>query len=123
MLIIKNTKDKGRGVFSRRTFNKNQVVHTCPVIVLDRKDSQVARDTLLNTYLFDWPSENESLDENWSASAVALGFGSLFNHSEKPNMKWEIRREKLEIVFRSIRPIKMNEELVFNYNWDKWNYV
>lgn len=115
---VKDTKFKGRGVFSDFEFGKNQIVCRCNVIVLGNKDTKVARDTLLTTYLFDWPSPHETLDDDWTSSAIALGVGSLFNHSDEPNLKWEIRRDKLEIVFKTLRPIKKGEEFLFDYAWD-----
>ncbi len=55
------------------------------------------------------------LDEK--QTVVALGYGSLYNHSYSPNARYEDAnpRTKLFIALRDIQP---GEEIVVNYNAD-----
>jgi SET domain-containing protein len=47
--------------------------------------------------------------------AVALGYGSLYNHSYQPNARYDDESGQTK-VFRAIRDIAPGEEIVVNYN-------
>ena len=47
--------------------------------------------------------------------AVALGYGSLYNHSYQPNARYDDESGQAK-VFRAIRDIAPGEEIVVNYN-------
>lgn len=46
---------------------------------------------------------------------LALGVGSLFNHSQQPNLNYTIDHDQLVIRFRAARAIAANEELTITY--------
>jgi hypothetical protein len=68
---VKRAKGKGRGVFARRPIRKGEVIETCPVLVLP---ASVVEDFTVGVgpYVFEWGTDTV---------ALALGFGSLYNHS------------------------------------------
>ncbi|HOB07816.1 MAG TPA: SET domain-containing protein, partial [Methanoculleus sp.] len=70
------SKCHGRGVFARRDLLAGEVIEVCPVIVLGGADEQELLD---KTHLFDYYFEWGEL------AAVALGYGSLYNHSSHAN--------------------------------------
>ncbi len=47
---------------------------------------------------------------------LALGYGSMYNHSKNPNIKYQILKEEQTITFTAIKDIEKDEELLFNYN-------
>jgi hypothetical protein len=47
--------------------------------------------------------------------ALALGFGSLYNHSYKPNARYDDAPSQVK-EFRALRDIKAGEEITINYN-------
>jgi SET domain-containing protein len=47
--------------------------------------------------------------------AVALGYGSLYNHSYQPNARYDDESGKTK-VFSALRDIAPGEEIVVNYN-------
>jgi uncharacterized protein len=47
--------------------------------------------------------------------AVALGYGSLYNHSYQPNARYDDEKGQIK-VFTAIRDIPLGEEIVVNYN-------
>ena len=49
-------------------------------------------------------------------TAIALGYGALFNHSYTPNIKFDNNEENLSIDFYAIDDIQSSEELTINYN-------
>ena len=52
--------------------------------------------------------------------AIALGFGSLYNHSKKPNAEWEIKKSSHTIVFRAIKNIRKGKEITIDYGIPLW---
>lgn len=49
--------------------------------------------------------------------AVVLGYGSIYNHSYKPNAQYRFNFRKKVMVVRAIKKIKMGEEIFINYNF------
>jgi SET domain-containing protein len=47
--------------------------------------------------------------------AVALGYGSLYNHSYTPNARYDDESPQIKI-FTAIREIAAGEEITINYN-------
>lgn len=106
-LYIKTTNGRGRGVFTAQEIPKGSHIESCPVLVLSEKDTTLIHQTKLHDYYFLWGNEGES--------AIALGFGSLYNHSSKANADYEmdIEMESLEII--AIKDIQPGEEITINY--------
>ena len=48
--------------------------------------------------------------------ALALGYGSLYNHSYKPNATY--KHGHASISYQALRNIPEGEEICINYNWD-----
>jgi SET domain-containing protein len=68
------------------------------------------RFTVLEHYLFNDSGGNKLL---------ALGYGSLFNHSRSPNVDYRIGSDS--IVYSSgHKPIPQNEELCISYGGNLW---
>jgi len=106
-LEIRSTPDAGRGVFAARDFSAGQVIERSPVIAIPAEDVPALRNTLLARYSFRW------VEAGW---ALALGYGSLYNHSSKPNcVYWTIKDEGV-IEFVALVDIQAGEELRVNYN-------
>ncbi|MFB6182046.1 MAG: SET domain-containing protein [Candidatus Magasanikbacteria bacterium] len=105
-LEIQETENKGRGVFAKKDFRKGEVIEVCPVIRLSEKDREVINETELYNYYFSWKEEK---------AAIALGYGSLYNHSFEPNADYEKDLENSQIIFRSLRSIEKGEEILVDY--------
>ena len=105
-LIIKETKNKGRGVFANKNFEKGNIIEVCPVVILSEKDRSKIDDSSLYDYYFGWED---------GKAAIALGFGSLYNHSFKPNADYEKDFENKRILFKAIGDIKEDEEILVDY--------
>lgn len=103
---------KGRGVFAARSFRSGEIVEACPVIVLTKRFSEL--DRRLQLVVFDWGT----LSGTDAGPAVALGFGSLYNHAEPANMTAAADTSTGSncIVFRAVRDVEAGEELTINYN-------
>lgn len=96
---------RGRGVFAERAFARGDVIEVAPVLVLAANDVARIDGTILEAYVFGWGDR----------LAVALGYGSLYNHAWTPNVEYVKRRELGLIEFVAVRDIAAGEELFTNY--------
>ncbi|MCU0328030.1 MAG: SET domain-containing protein [Chitinophagales bacterium] len=110
-LYIKETKDKGRGVFTDEPIKKGTLIEICPMIVLPAEDRVHIDETKIFNYYFLWGDDH-------SLSAIALGYGSLYNHSRKANANYESYYDENELHIIAYRNIKADEEITINYNND-----
>ncbi len=46
---------------------------------------------------------------------LALGYGSLYNHSKNPNAKYQISKKEKTITFIATENITKDQEIYFNY--------
>ena len=70
------------------------------------KRQKTIHDTLLHDYYFIWPG---------GGCAIALGYGSLYNHSSNPNAIVIFDEESSEIIFQCISTIKAGTEILYDY--------
>ena len=104
LIEVKRIKGKGRGVFARRLIRKGQVIETVPVIVLPAEE--VGDGSAMMSYCFEWGR---------GRMALALGYGSLYNHSYRPNARYDDVGPKTK-EFTALRDIEPGEEITVNYN-------
>jgi len=99
----------GRGVFTSEPIPKDSLIEICPVIVLPEEELPIIHKTFLHDYYFLW-------GENEEQCAIALGFGSLYNHAYDSNAEYIIDLDELTIDIYSVRDIEAGEEITVNYN-------
>jgi SET domain-containing protein len=104
---VRQVKGKGRGVFARRAIPEGEVIETCPMLVLpaEQVGDDPARHALAG-YTFVWGR---------GTVALALGYGSLYNHSYQPNARYEDVGGRTK-RFVALRDIAAGEEITVNYN-------
>ena len=100
------TDGKGRGVFATRPIAEGEVVELAPVVVIAPSTSRYVSRTVLNDYVFGWGDD---------AIAVVLGYGSLYNHSWEPNLRYRTLLDDDLVEFTAVRDIAAGEELMTNY--------
>jgi uncharacterized protein len=98
----------GTGVFSVCDVEPGEIIERCPVLVLSRDDAFTLADTALGDYVYEWED----------GCAVALGFGSLYNHSRTSNARYEMDYDLVEIDVVAVRSIRAGDEILINYNGD-----
>lgn len=111
MLAVKHFPGKGRGIVAAEPIAADTVFERSPVIEIPQEEIVHIRRTELHNYFFKWGSERED-------AAIALGFGSLFNHSYEPNADFSNNLDDKTIDFVALRPIAAGEEITINYNGD-----
>lgn len=98
----------GRGVFAAVDIKKGDIIERCPVIELPLQDAPGVNMSDLVNYIY-------YLGKNKERLVLALGFGSIYNHSTTPNAIYiDVRKENV-LEFMSLRIIKKGEEITVDY--------
>ena len=74
-------------------------------------DSVVGRHTVLDQYTFKWRG---------GRMALALGLGSLFNHSETPNVSYTLDSSTESIRYTTTKLIQPGDEMCIFYGHNLW---
>lgn len=100
----------GRGVYAKVRIKKRELIERCPVIEVPKNDVSNLKESILVNYYFYYGAKNERL-------AIALGFGSIYNHSYEPNATYKKKPKEKVIDFIALRDIKKGEEITVSYNF------
>jgi SET domain-containing protein len=101
---VKRIKGKGRGVFARRLIRRGESIERVPMLVLPAGQSKGG--SVVSDYCFAWGR---------GTVALALGYGSLYNHSYRPNARYDDVGPQTK-EFTALRDIQPGEEITVNYN-------
>ncbi|MEL6924287.1 MAG: SET domain-containing protein [Bacteroidota bacterium] len=102
---------EGRGVFAAEDIAVGEIIEICPVVVLSKKDRKVVHETVLHDYYFRWGRKQKK-------AAIVLGYGSIYNHSFRPNAVYLRNQEAMTLDVICRKAIKAGDEITFNYNGD-----
>jgi len=111
-LFILKTDEKGRGVYTSIPIGVKDTIESAPVVVLSESERKVIHDTRLHDYYFLWGQAQ-------NGAAIALGYGSLYNHSSTPNADFILDYDHDTIDFVAIKPIEAGDEITINYSSEK----
>ena len=100
-VYVSSSKIHGNGVFAKVSFNPTDLVERCPVLPIKHTDAHYVTD-----YVFYIPGHP-------TIKALALGYGSLYNHSDTPNLRFSV--ENNTVVMYATKKIAKDEELFINY--------
>lgn len=106
-LYVEEVPGRGRGVFCRYDIPAGALIEVCPVIVLPEGDLEHVHASHLHDYYFLWEGEGET--------AIALGFGSLYNHADDSNADYEMHFDERVIHVISERAIPAGEQICIDY--------
>ena len=76
------------------------------MIAIDATHWPALRRTVLGDHVFEWGR---------SKMALALGYGTLYIHAERPTAHGEPRLREKVIVFTAARDIRRGEEITIDY--------
>jgi hypothetical protein len=101
------TNTKGRAVYARRDIRRGEIIEICPAIIVGH-DPRVSVDVAPYkewAYHFD------------GKAAIALGYGSLYNHALHPNASWRLRKVAGQrfIVIYARKKIATGQEICIHY--------
>lgn len=101
--------EKGFGVFANQNIKKNSIIEVCYSLKLKKSEIQHPN--------FDYLFYSKKTEEHY----FPFGYGSIYNHSNEPNINWELTLPEMGIIeFFSIKDIKKGEELTHNYGTRYW---
>jgi SET domain-containing protein len=100
---------KGRGVVAARRIRAGEVIERAPVVVVPPSQTRLVDLSVLEHYVYDWED---------GAYAVALGAGSIFNHSYTPNAHYLKRPKQMQLEYYALADIDAGAEVLVNYNGD-----
>lgn len=107
-LEIRSSDIHGRGVFASRAFAAGDTVERCPVLVMPAAERHLLDDTHLFNYYFHWKG---------NAAAIALGYGSLYNHSALPCAHYRKIPDAEVVEFLALRDIEPGCEITVDYTY------
>lgn len=96
------------GVFALKDVVFNEVIEECPVIFC--RASVFSKEKAIYDRIFYWDGKCEVL---------ALGYGSIYNHSDEPNADFDLDTENQLIRITALKPITAGTEILICYG-DDW---
>jgi len=108
-LFISEIPKKGRGVYTSMDITSGDTIEICPVIIIPKLQLPIIHKTILHDYYFLW-------GEHMEDCAIALGFGSLYNHEVHPNANFILDLENNTIDIVAIQNISAGSEITINYH-------
>ena len=95
----------GIGVFAGKNYKKNDIVEIAPFLEVDL----IGNENILSNYQF-------QSHINPDKAVVIFGYGSMYNHSRRPNLKYYYEDiNNRSVQFQATRDIKKGDELTINY--------
>jgi SET domain-containing protein len=96
----------GLGVFATRAFAAGDSIERCPVVVVPAAERPLLDETNLYNYYFTWQDQ---------AAAIALGYGSLYNHSPAPCARYLKIFGADTVEFAAVCNIDSGHEITVDY--------
>ncbi|KAF9982857.1 hypothetical protein BGZ65_002434 [Modicella reniformis] len=110
-LYIQDCGLKGRGVITRTLIPPRTTIDVSPILLFPLDEyTQHGQYTQLDHYTYRWKG----------GMALALGLGSMFNHSNNPNVGFQRDFDNKVIRYTTLREIQPNEELCISYGSNLW---
>jgi hypothetical protein len=100
----------GKGVFTKIDIPKDTDIEKACIVKVPVKNIE---GTPLQDYAFTNPY-------NKKIYLIAFGYGSMYNHSDTPNIHYYYDKDINCIVYESLRDIKAGEELYISYGESWW---
>jgi len=97
-------------VLAKTQFAKGEIVEIAPVIFVGLEAKAVPR---LKDYIFE-------IDKSRQIYGIVLGYGSLYDHSEIPNITFAYNKANRQMYFIAARTINAGETLTIDYGKDYW---
>lgn len=110
--VVDTGPEKGLGVVAVRDIAAGEVIETAPTICFPGEPDDFPDGIRDRVFGFDDMPGYEHL------CAIALGYGSLYNHANPANMGYAAEHDASAIIFTAARDIAAGEELTINYDRD-----
>ncbi|KAI9596426.1 hypothetical protein BDF19DRAFT_439034 [Syncephalis fuscata] len=105
-LVIRQDADRGRGIYTTTELPAHTLIDVAPVLLMSELRPP------FDHYTFCWPGPRPH--------ALALGIGSLLNHSAEPNAYFLRDIPNGLVRFFTLKPVPAGEELFISYGENLW---
>ena len=110
-----NSPIHGRGVFAAVDIKRGEILERCPLIQMGNR-SKCQTDPVVYSYMYAQPPcDCYECANHGFLFFMALGYGMIYNHQDKPNALWKFNYSQLFGDVIAIKDIKANEEIFVNY--------
>lgn len=111
-IAIRQSPGRGRGVCALQLFLPGDTIEVCPIIKFENSSWEDVAKSKIREYAF-------AFDDKYTI--IALGYGSLYNHSYAPNAYYArgVNDETLDII--ALSRISPGAEIFINYNGDPYD--
>ena len=103
---VRRSPRHGLGVFARSAIGKGDEIERCPVLLVEPDDADAMMTGSLSGYVYDWGD---------GYAALALGYGSLYNHEFEPKAEYGWSDDGLELIVTARTDIAPGEEITIDY--------
>ena len=107
-VYVKRVRGKGWAAFCAKKIPIYTDFNVTPLLVLTAKQTKLMADSILESYWYDFGPRQR---------AIALGLGSIMNHSSNPNCSFHFSATKRTLTFFSLEEIPAHTELTHDYGW------
>ena len=106
----------GRGMFASRAIAAGEVIEVCPVMKFETPFQYLPIE--VRNVVFAWSTLVPGLKTkaNEKMQAIALGYGSLYNHANPANARYKADSSGEFLVISAARDIDRDEQITINYN-------
>jgi hypothetical protein len=120
--VAASNKSKGIGMFAARDFSAGELIERCPVLVIEEPRYELS--VQLRTIVLDW----RAVATTEMLSAIALGYGSVYNSARPANLRCDVDAERSHLLFITTCPVPKDTELtvaedgvcVSQWSRDEW---
>lgn len=96
-----------RCIRAARDIKVDELIESCPVILIPTNEFEAYEKTVLTNYDYDWDDKN---------GAFVLGYCVLTNHSFSANAIYKSNFKKKTMDYYAAKNIRKDEEIFINYN-------
>jgi len=104
---IRKSSIQGYGVFATHAIKQGEIIEECYMLIMPEETIG------LKNYTFVYSDNAED-----KRRALALGYGSLYNHADSPNAMVKLDRDNQLVVFIAKQNIAKNAEVLVDYGQD-----
>lgn len=97
-------------LIAKTQFARGELIEVCPLVILPEIVKTVDR---LKDLVFE-------INKKKAEYGLVLGYGSMYGHSDKPNVDYAYNKRQRHMFFIANRAIQAREELTIDYGSEYW---
>jgi len=118
-LEVRKSSTHGVGVFCKDKIQKGETVEICRMLKLDWK-MKYHHDRVIRDYCWIRNCNCNDCNIHGQNMYLAMGFGSLYNHSDSPNMDTKTDYNNFVMYITANKDIQEGEEIFISYGDNYW---